>query len=96
MMRLLYGKGIVEVYAKMVRDGSQILGLDTSAALLILAILLLVRLAVGAIGGWGAWKLGGAVAHRLGQRNPAPPSSPPLGGGQGGVSPCPPGSGRSS
>jgi len=47
------------------------LGLDVSAALLILAILLLVRLVVGAIGGWGAWELGGAVARRLGRRNPA-------------------------
>jgi len=81
MMRLLYGKHVVEVYTKMVRDGSQILGLDLSAALLILATLLLVRLAVGGIGGWTAWKLGGAVAHRLGQRTPAasPPPSP-LGG----------------
>jgi hypothetical protein len=51
MMRLLYGKHVVEVYTKMVRDGSQTLGLDLSAALLILATLLLVRLAVGGIGG---------------------------------------------
>ena len=71
MMRLLYGQGVVEVYTKMVREGSHMLGLDTSAAMLILAVLLLVRLAVGAIGGWGAWKLGGAVARRLGRRNPA-------------------------
>jgi hypothetical protein len=71
MMRLLYGKAIVEVYTKMVQEGSQMLGLDVSAALLILAILLLVRLVAGAIGGWGAWELGGAVARRLGRRNPA-------------------------
>jgi hypothetical protein len=71
MQRLIYGKRIVEVYARMVRDGSQMLGLDASAALLILAILLLVRLAVGAIGGWSAWELGGAVARRLGRRDPA-------------------------
>jgi hypothetical protein len=71
MMRLMYGKGIVEVYAKMVKDGSQILGLDVSAALLILAILLLVRLAVGAVAGWGAWELGRAVVRRLRRRHPA-------------------------
>ena len=71
MMRLLYGKNIVEVYTKMVRDGSQILGLDISAALLIMAILLLVRLVVGGIGGWTAWGLGSAVARRLGLRRPA-------------------------
>ena len=71
MMRLLYGKGIVEVYAKMMRDGSQMLGLDVSAAWLILATLLLVRLVVGGIGGWSAWELSGAVARRLGRRSPA-------------------------
>jgi hypothetical protein len=70
MMRLLYGQGILQVYAKMVREGSRMLGLDTSAALLILAVLLLVRLLVGAVGGWGAWELGGAVARRLGRRRP--------------------------
>jgi ABC-type thiamin/hydroxymethylpyrimidine transport system permease subunit len=68
MMRLLFGKGVVEVYTKMVQDGSRALGLDSSLALLILGILLLIRLAVGALGGWGAWELGRAVARRLGQR----------------------------
>jgi hypothetical protein len=51
-----------------VQDGSQALGLNASLALLILAILLLVRLVVGAISGWGAWQLGDAVARRLGPR----------------------------
>lgn len=67
MMRLVYGGSVVEVYEKMVREGSQMLGIDVSAALAILAILLLVRLVVGAIAGWGAWALGGAVARRLGR-----------------------------
>ena len=71
MMRVLYGQGIVQVYTKMVREGSHMLGLDPSAALLILAVLLLVRLLAGAVGGWGAWGLGGAVARRLGRRRPA-------------------------
>jgi len=67
MMRLMYGKGIVEVYTKMAQDGGQMLGLDASAAWLILTLLLLIRLVIGAISGWGAWGLGGAVAHRLGR-----------------------------
>jgi len=71
MMRVLYGQGIVQVVAKMVQEGGSMLGLDTSAALLILAVLLLVRLLVGAVGGWTAWGLGGAVARRLGRRRPA-------------------------
>lgn len=68
MMRLIYGKDFLTVYNKMVQDGSQALGLDASLALLILAILLLVRLVVGAISGWSAWQLGDAVARRLGPR----------------------------
>lgn len=65
MMRLIYGKDFVTIYNKMVQDGSQALGLDASLALLILAILLLIRLIVGAISGWGAWHLSGAVVRRL-------------------------------
>jgi hypothetical protein len=45
------------------------LGLDASLALLILAILLVVRLVMGGVAGWSAWALGGAVARRLGQRS---------------------------
>lgn len=66
MMRLMYGTGAVEVWSKMVQEGSRMLGLDPSAALLILGVLLLARLAVGAASGWGAWALGGAVVRRLG------------------------------
>ena len=69
MMRLLYGQGVIEVYTKLVQDGSQALGLDASAALLILAILLGIRLIVGGFAGWGAWALGNAVARRLGRRS---------------------------
>ncbi len=67
MMRLLFGKGFTQVFNKMVQDGSATLGWDTSAAWLILAVLLLVRLVAGAFGGWMAWKLGSAVARRLGR-----------------------------
>ncbi len=69
MMRIMYGRTVVQVYRKLVQDGSATLGLDPSLALLILAILLGVRLVIGGIAGWGAWALGGAVAERLGQRS---------------------------
>lgn len=69
MMRIMYGRTIMQVYQKLAQDGSQILGIDPSLALLILAILLVVRLVAGGIAGWSAWALGGAVAERLGQRS---------------------------
>ena len=68
MMRIMYGRTIVQVYQKLTQDGSQMLGIDPSLALLILAVLLGVRLLAGGIAGWSAWALGGAVAERLGQR----------------------------
>jgi len=65
MMRLLYGKGILEVYQKMVKDGSQVLGLDADLALIIIGVLFLLRVAVGAVAGWLGWDLGRLVARRL-------------------------------
>ena len=68
MMRLVYGRSAAQVYQKLVGEGSQMLGLDPSLALLILGILLAVRLAVGAVGGGVGWWLGDAVTQRLGER----------------------------
>jgi len=67
MMRLLYGTDVADVYAKMVRDGSQTLGLSVSFAVSILIILLCIRLLAGGLAGWAAWALSGAVARRLGR-----------------------------
>jgi hypothetical protein len=68
MMRVIYGRNVVQVYQKLAQDGSEILGLDPSLALLILAILLGIRMVAGGIAGWSAWVLGGAVTERRGQR----------------------------
>jgi hypothetical protein len=65
MMRLLYGKGITEVYVKMIQDGSQALGMDVGQAVAVIGVLFLFRVAVGAVGGWLAWDLGQLVARRL-------------------------------
>ena len=70
MPQILLGKSALETFNKLVQQGS-LLGLNPSAALLILAVLLLIQLVAGGIGGWGAWKLGGAVARRLGPRSAA-------------------------
>jgi hypothetical protein len=65
MMRLLFGKGVYEVAVKMVKDGSKLLGLDIGYSIAILVGLFVVRLVVGAVAGWLAWDLGGAVRRRL-------------------------------
>lgn len=65
MMRLLFGQGIYEVAVKMVKDGSKLLGLDVRYSIAILVMLLFIRLVVGAVAGWLAWDLGGAVRRRL-------------------------------
>jgi hypothetical protein len=65
MMRLLFGKGVYEVAVKMVKDGSKLLGLDVRYSIAILVGLFVVRLVVGAVAGWLAWDLGGAVRRRL-------------------------------
>jgi hypothetical protein len=71
MPQILLSKSAIETFNKLVQQGSQLLGLNPSAALLILAILLLIQFVAGGLSGWGAWKLGGAVARRLGPRSAA-------------------------
>jgi len=65
MMRLLYGKGIEAVYGQMIADGIKVLHIDVRYGLAIILILFLVRIVVGALAGWLAWDLGGAVRRRL-------------------------------
>jgi hypothetical protein len=65
MMRLLFGEGIYEVAVKMIKDGGKLLGLDVLYSIAILVTLLFIRLVVGAVAGWLAWDLGGAVRRRL-------------------------------
>ncbi len=71
MMSLMYGRNVAQVYWMVVENGSDMLGLDASFAIVIVAVLVGVRLVVGGVSGWSAWALGGAVARRLGQRSEA-------------------------
>jgi hypothetical protein len=65
MMRLLFGQEASEVAIKMVKEGSALLGLDVRYSIAILVVLFFIRLVVGAMAGWLAWDLGGAVQRRL-------------------------------
>lgn len=59
------GKGIAEVYLKILKRGAQALGVDISLAFVIIGVFLLIRIAVGVAAGWLAWELGRAVRGRL-------------------------------
>ena len=67
MMRIIYGKGITQVYTKMVQDGSAALNMEIKQAILIIIVLFLFRVAVGAAAGWLGWDLGRMVSRRLGR-----------------------------
>jgi hypothetical protein len=49
----------------LVKDGSQILGLDVGYAVLIIVVLFLFRVVIGAASGWIGWDLGHLVERRL-------------------------------
>jgi hypothetical protein len=65
MMYILFGKGVYEVYLNMVQQGASLLGFNVSYALLVIAILFLIRVLAGGLAGWIAWDLGRVVHGRL-------------------------------
>lgn len=64
---ILAGRGIFTIYQWTLEQGARLLGVDPSAALLLLALLLALRLAVGAAAGFLAWSLAAAVHRRTGE-----------------------------
>lgn len=62
---LLSGWGIVRVYEWTIERGARLLGLEPSAALVILGGLLVVHFATGALAGWLAWNVGDRVWDRV-------------------------------
>jgi ABC-type thiamin/hydroxymethylpyrimidine transport system permease subunit len=59
------GRGIYDVYLRILKAGSKALGIEMGYALVIIVAFLLVRIAVGGLAGWLAWELGKAVRARL-------------------------------
>lgn len=64
-MWLLFGRGVYEVYLKMIAEGARLLRIDLRYGLVIIVALLLVRVVVGGLAGWLGWDLGRAVRARL-------------------------------
>ena len=68
---LIFGRGLLSIWLDTIDLGSRLFGLSSQAVLWIVVGLVLLYLAVGAISGWLAWKLGQVVVARLGGHSPS-------------------------
>jgi len=64
---LLFGRELYIVWLDLIDSGSRLLGLDSSLAWWIMAVLLLLHLALGAAAGRLAWDAGRVLQDRLGR-----------------------------
>lgn len=62
---LLFGRDIVDIWMGLLREGSQLLGVQPEAAIWILLALVGLRLLIGAAAGWLAWDAGRLLRARL-------------------------------
>lgn len=62
------GWGMVRVYTWLVETGSRLFGIGTENAIIIFAVLLLIKPVAGALGGWLGWETTAAVRQRLGKK----------------------------
>jgi hypothetical protein len=67
---LIFGRTLLPIWLDMLDQGSRLFGLNSQAALWIVLALVLLYLAVGAIGGWLAWSLGQLVIVRMRGHSP--------------------------
>jgi ABC-type thiamin/hydroxymethylpyrimidine transport system permease subunit len=63
---LIFGRDLMSIWLETLELGSRLFGLSSQAALWIVLALVVLHLAVGALGGWLAWSLGHLVSARLG------------------------------
>jgi len=62
---LLFGRDIVDIWMGLLREGTQLLGLEPEAAVWIVLALVTLRLLIGAVAGWLAWDAGRLLRARL-------------------------------
>jgi ABC-type thiamin/hydroxymethylpyrimidine transport system permease subunit len=67
---LIFGRNLLSVWLDMIDQGSRLFGLGSQAALWIVLGLVLLHMAVGALGGWLAWNIGQLVSIRLRGQSP--------------------------
>jgi ABC-type thiamin/hydroxymethylpyrimidine transport system permease subunit len=67
---LLFGRTLLDVWFDLLRRGSQLIGLDQSAVVGILLLMVAVHVLIGGLAGFVSWELGHQLEARLG-RGPA-------------------------
>ena len=67
---LIFGRDLLSIWLDTVDLGSRLFGLSSQAAYWIMLVLVILHLAVSALGGWLAWSLGHLVSARLGGHPP--------------------------
>lgn len=72
---LLAGRGLLTVYGWTIEKGAEVLGLDPSAVLMIVAGLIGIHLVIGAVAGLLGWDVGQTVQARLQPSAKAPGTS---------------------
>jgi len=65
---LLFGRTLVSVWLNMLDQGSRYLGIDTSAAWIIVVLMIVIHLALGTVAGWFAWRIGQELQSRTGKK----------------------------
>jgi hypothetical protein len=64
---LLFGRDAMSIWLGLLEDGARLFGIGTEVAVMIVALLVLVRLLLGGAAGWLAWRVGGLLQTRLGR-----------------------------
>jgi hypothetical protein len=64
---LLFGRTLFVVWLDLLDSGSRLLGLDGSAALAIVVVLLVIYLSIGSLAGWLSWDLARQLKTRMGR-----------------------------
>jgi hypothetical protein len=64
---LLFGRTLFVVWLDLLDTGTRLLGLDSNAALAIVAALLAIYLSIGGVAGWLSWDLSCQLKTRMGR-----------------------------
>lgn len=62
---LLFGRDLFLVWLELLAEGTRLLGLDRSAAVWIILVLVSIRLLAGGLAGWLAWETGKTLQTRM-------------------------------